>query len=329
MTRIVQPNQAALDEAVQRLRAGQPVAFPTETVYGLGADASRAEAVNAVYRLKGRPSDHPLIVHVAEMERVHDFAADLSPHAERLMERFWPGPLTLVLPRAPGVLDEVTAGQDTVAVRMPQHPVALDLIQAFEGGLVAPSANRYGHTSPSNAGHVAEEFAGADLLVLDGGPCSVGIESTIVDVTGPTPRVLRPGHVSSAAIHHALGLEANTTTAPDPRPRPRVSGDRARHYAPRTPTHLRPASKIDVNQAKAAKAFVVARTVDLTDLTPDQWLKLPSDPEGYARALYDALRRADRAGFSAIWVEQPPDETPWVAVNDRLRRACTPASATD
>jgi L-threonylcarbamoyladenylate synthase len=335
LTHIVQPNATTIAEAVQRLRGGQPVAFPTETVYGLGADARRVDAVEAVYRMKGRPADHPLIVHVADPDDVHAWVSQVPSEAERLIETFWPGPLTLVLPRAAGVPGAVTAGQATVAVRMPEHPVALELIRSFGGGLVAPSANRYGFTSPSRAEHVHDEFKDSDLLILDGGACDVGIESTIVDLSGAEPAVLRPGRVSVQVLQEALGVDvaagpvatgtvaAGTLAAA----RPRVSGDRARHYAPSTPTVLKSADAISSVNLGRADVFVVARTLKPGANEMERWAQLPPDPEGYARGLYAALRTADRAGCSKIWVEQPPSSPAWWAVNDRLKRATAPRDA--
>lgn len=325
MTYIAQPNATTIAEAVQRLRNGRPVAFPTETVYGLGADARRVEAVEAVYRMKGRPADHPLIVHVADPDDVRAWALKVPRSAERLIETFWPGPLTLVLARAAGVPDAVTAGQATVAVRMPEHPVAHALIRAFGGGLVAPSANRYGCTSPSRAEHVHDEFKDSDLLILDGGACQVGIESTIVDLSGAEPAVLRPGRVTVEALQEALG--ADVAAGPVAFERPRVSGDRARHYAPSTATVLKSADAIESADLRRADVFVVARTLKPGEIKPERWAQLPVDPEGYARGLYAALRQADRAGCSKIWVEQPPSGPAWRAINDRLKRATTPSDA--
>ncbi|MEO8003262.1 MAG: L-threonylcarbamoyladenylate synthase, partial [Betaproteobacteria bacterium] len=223
-----------IEQAVQILRKGGLVAFPTETVYGLGADASNPAAVRKIFAAKGRPADHPVIVHIADTSELKHWALEVPRSAWVLAEKFWPGPLTMVFKRASHVSDLVTGGQDTVGVRVPSHPVAQQLLRAFNGGIAGPSANRFGRLSPTTAAHVREELGAAVDLVLDGGPCEVGIESTIVDVTRATPAVLRPGRITALQIEEALATAVGDT-APG---RPRVSGSLDSHYAPQLPLTL-------------------------------------------------------------------------------------------
>jgi len=311
------------------LAAGRVVAFPTETVYGLGADASSAEAVARIYALKGRPSDHPVIVHVARAEQLDVWAREISPTARSLAARFWPGPLTLVLRRAPQVLDAVTGGQDTVAIRVPAHPIAQALLQAFGGGVAAPSANRFGRVSATTAQHVREEFGAAVDVVLDGGACDVGIESTIVDVSGSQPTLLRPGGVKVAALEEALG----GSLAVAGRAAPRAPGTLAAHYAPATPLMLVDpdlAPELIRSLARQEKKLAVLSFSALRPLLPGlTWVAAPSDVDGYAHALYANLRALDTAGADLIVVERPREQPEWLAVLDRLARAAAGAPATD
>ena len=318
-----------IDNAVAVLRAGGLVAFPTETVYGLGADASNPSAVRRIYEAKGRPADHPVIVHVADAIQVANWAREMPEAAHRLARRFWPGPLTLVLKRARGVSDVVTGGQDTVAVRVPSHPVAQQLLRRFGGGVAAPSANRFGRVSATTAEHVRQEFGGSVVIVLDGGEADVGIESTIVDLSGAAPRLLRPGWVTALAIEEAAG---QPLAAVDPRA-PRAPGTLAAHYAPRTPLALAEgdlllelaASFTRQGKKVAALAFSAARPVD-PDIT---WTFAPRDAGGYAHALYSNLRKLDEAECDAIIVEHPPQTADWAAINDRLARAAAGSAAPD
>jgi len=297
-----------IDAAVTRLRAGELVAFPTETVYGLGADARNPVALRKVYALKGRPATHPLILHLHSVDELVSWAAEVPPMALRLAARFWPGPLTLVLRRAAGVADELTGGQDPIAVRVPAHPVARALLAAFGSGIAAPSANRYGRVSPTRAAHVREEFP-QDLLVLEGGDCEVGLESTIVSLVGATPQLLRPGVISSAALAAELGMSLQTPTSGAA---PRVPGSTAQHYAPQTPLTLVPAGRLDtaIKTAQAGGELVVT-------------LACPpgTDAASYGRALYAELRRLDKQGASRILVESVPKSADWDAARDRLARA--------
>lgn len=313
----MQPNSAPLDRdaiaaAAARLQAGELVAMPTETVYGLAADARNLDAVRKIYALKGRPVDHPLIVHLAPEASLADWAAEVPPAALQLAARYWPGPLTLILKRAPSVLDAVTGGQDTVGLRKPAHPVAQALLRAFGGGLAAPSANRYGQISPTRAEHVREEFGAAAPLILEGGAAAVGIESTIVDLSGEQPRLLRPGAISRSELESLLGPLALIGDHEGPR----ASGRVLTHYAPRTPLRL-----ATVGEAPRPGCVYLSRKID-------QWqapgMALPDDPEGYARDLYDALRSLDRRGADAIIVRPLPDGAEWEAVRDRLSRAAAP-----
>lgn len=310
-----------LDRAVALLRAGGVVAIPTETVYGLAADARNPQAVRRVFAIKGRPADHPLIVHIAAAESLPQWARDIPDAAWRLAGRFWPGPLTLILRRAPGVPDEVTGGQDTVGLRVPDHPLTLELLRRFGGGLAAPSANRFGHVSPTRAEHVAQELGEAVDLILDGGPCSVGVESTILDLSGDVPTVLRPGGVSLAALEEVLGQPVALRTGAGG---VRAPGTLAAHYAPTTPLLLLPAERLWQEAARRAAAGerLGVLTHDLPRALPGVFvLRLPAEAAAYARELYAALRALDGAGYDCILVEAVPDAPEWLAVANRLERA--------
>lgn len=320
--------------AAERLRAGGVVAFPTETVYGLGADARNEAAVARVFALKGRPADHPLIVHVAEAAQVQDWAAEVSVPAQRLLAQFWPGPLTLVLPARDDVPRSVTGGQDSVALRAPNHPVALALLRAFGGGLAAPSANRFGAVSPTEADHVRSSFGLGIDQILDGGPCRFGLESTIVSLLGARPRVLRPGALPLAELRRVLGADGIDPGATVPAGLepvvavPRVPGSLAGHYAPAVRLELQALETLPERAtALLDQGLHVAvlrrncslRSVPLPASLP-QYL-LPARPEAYGRRLYARLRELERLAFDCILVEAPPAEESWWAVNDRLKRA--------
>ena len=305
-----------VQRAAAILRRGGLVAFPTETVYGLGADASNAAAMARLYAVKGRPGDHPVIVHFADAGAAFGWAREVPDAARRLAAKFWPGPLTLVLKRAPHVGDFVTGGQDTVGVRVPVHPLALEVIAAFGGGVAAPSANRFGRVSPTTAQHVHEDL-GADVgLVVDGGPCGVGIESTIVDVSRGTPVLLRPGGISRAELEAALG---SPVALPDAEA-PRVSGSLAAHYAPRTPARLVSSEALEAEIARLGPTAGVLAFSGPDDRV-DFWLRMPRDPAAYAQKLYAALRELDSTGCALLLIESPPPVPEWQAVLDRLRRA--------
>jgi L-threonylcarbamoyladenylate synthase len=316
---VVSADEANLARAVELLRAGEVVAFPTETVYGLGADATNAGAVAKIYALKGRPAAHPVIVHLAEAGRLDEWAVDVPAGARRLAAAFWPGPLTLVLKRAAHVPDAVTGGQDTVGLRVPSHPVAQALLAAFGGAVAAPSANKFGRVSPTLAEHVFADFAAAVPLILDGGPTNVGIESTIVDLSGERPRLLRPGGVPAAAIEEALGepLAAADEAAP------RAPGTLAAHYAPKA--HVRLVKRVEMLDAlashKGRRLGVLALEVKVPRLNPLLQRVVPAIASQYAQALYASLRALDAQHVDLILVETPPASPAWAAVHDRLARA--------
>jgi L-threonylcarbamoyladenylate synthase len=300
--------------AAQVLRAGGLVAFPTETVYGLGADASSAAAVARLYAAKGRPAEHPVIVHFADAERAFEWAREVPAVARLLAARFWPGPLTLILKRSDKAKDFVTGGQDSVGLRVPSHPVAQALLREFGSGVAAPSANPFGHLSPTTAAHVREDMQ-VDL-VLDGGASEVGIESTIVDLSGAAPVLLRPGRISKLQLEDFLKLELQEKETHSPR----HSGGLERHYAPKTPAVLVPAHALDAEIAKRG-ADVAVLAFSRPDERVDYWIRMPREPQDYARRLYAALRELDAAGCAALLIEAPPASAEWDAVRDRLERA--------
>lgn len=317
-------DEGSVSRAVAALRRGDAVGLPTETVYGLAADARNAAAIARVFALKGRPLAHPLIVHVPALAAIEEWAIEVPEAVARLASAFWPGPLTLVLRRHPSVLDAVTGGQPTVALRVPAHPLAQAVLRSFGGGLVAPSANRFGHVSPTTAAHVRAEFGESLPLVLDGGACTLGIESSIVDLSGAAPRLLRPGMLSGAAIEAVLEAPLERGLAKDS---PRVSGSLESHYAPRTPTYWIDGSadaRVDSTLDSGGKSTANTKfaMLALDNVPPGMvGLALPSDPVAYARGMYAALRDLDSGGFDAILVAAPPDTEDWLAIRDRLRRA--------
>jgi len=303
-------------DAAANLLAGNLVAFPTETVYGLGADACNADAVARIYSVKGRPADHPLIVHVASMDALGDWAADVPAYAIALARDFWPGPMTLIMKRSELAGDFVTGGQDTVGVRVPDHPVALGLLEAFARaggkGVAAPSANRFGNVSPTTAQAVADElsdYLGEADQILDGGPCEVGVESTIIDCTGDVPKILRPGAITRQMIAESTGLEVVGVVEESAI---RVSGSLEAHYAP--------AAKVLLCETPTAgQGFIAHANIQ----TPAGVIRLasPGSDEEFARVLYSALRAADEQGLAAVVVMQPIGIGIAVAIRDRLKRA--------
>jgi len=303
---------AEVRRAAEILRAGGLVAFPTETVYGLGADASNAAAVARLYAAKRRPADHPVIVHFSSPEAAFSWAREIPEAARKLAGEFWPGPLTLVLKRSAKAKDFVTGGQDSVGLRVPSHPVARELLRAFGGGVAAPSANLFGRVSATTAAHVKEELH-VDL-VLDGGASEVGIESTIVDLSGREVMLLRPGGISKAELEKILKIKDKQSGSP------RHSGGLERHYAPRTPALLVPPHALDAAIAKRA-ATVAVLAFSRPDERVDYWIRMPREPRAYAQKLYAALRELDGAHCGAILVESPPDTAEWDAIRDRLSRA--------
>ena len=321
-------------EAVRLLKAGELVGIPTETVYGLGADAANPQAVARIFAAKGRPADHPLIVHLPGAAHLDRWAREIPAMAWELAEAFWPGPLTLILKRAPQVPDAVTGGQDTVGLRVPGHSVALDLLRAFaaaggSGGIAAPSANRFGRISPTTAEHVREELGDAVSLVLDGGACSVGIESTILDLSSGKAVLLRPGHVSPAAIEAVCGVlpEAPTANAP------RASGTLEAHYAPQTTMRMvakeRLLELLNALRHTGRRCGVLCHSQPPQAGMPHVWKMLPADPVGYAHGFYAALRELDHADTELIVVEAIPAGPEWAAVADRLRRAVVGAGGAE
>lgn len=315
----------ALLEAARRIQAGELVGFPTETVYGLGADASSDEAVAGIFAAKGRPADHPLIVHVADASQVADYASSVPPFAVRLMQAFWPGPLTVILPRKEGVAAAAAGGQNSIGLRCPAHPVALAFLRACHTGVAGPSANRFGRVSPTSAQHVSQEFGDA-LLVLDGGPCAVGIESSIVDCTRGRPVLLRPGVLTRDQLAAACGepvldkedlQEAGST--------PRASGTLEAHYAPDAKVRLMDAGAIqaalDLLGAEAARIAVYARSTLRIPSANVLYRRMPDDAAAAAQQLFAALRDFDAQGARLIWIEHPPATAEWDGVRDRLGRA--------
>jgi L-threonylcarbamoyladenylate synthase len=317
----------AIAQAAQRIQAGELVAFPTETVYGLGADAASDAAVAKIFAAKGRPADHPLIVHVASAAQVGDYASGVPLFAERLMDAFWPGPLTVILPRRVGVAAAAAGGQHSIGLRCPAHPVALAFLGACLNlgisGVAGPSANRFGRVSPTTAAHVLSEF-GDDLIVLDGGPCAVGIESSIVDCTRAQPVLLRPGVLTRAQLASACG---EPVLSPDqlPSAAPRASGTLASHYAPNATVRLMDAAPIqtalDLLGADAAHIAVYARTLVRIQSTRVLYRRMPDDALATAQQLFAVLRDFDAQGVKLIWIENPPDSPEWDGVRDRLGRA--------
>ena len=329
-------------EAVRLLQAGELVAFPTETVYGLGADAANPQAVAKIFAAKGRPADHPLIVHLPGAAYLDRWARDIPALAWELAEAFWPGPLTLILKRGPEAPLAVTGGQETVGVRVPAHPLALELLRAYAQagggrhgmcGIAAPSANRFGRISPTEAAHVHEELGEAVSLIIDGGSCPVGIESTIIDLSrgdGLPPRLLRPGHITPQQIASVIGVmpELPGIQAGEA---PRVSGALDAHYAPLTPMRVVAGAQLPEvlrGLKTEGKCVGLLSCSEQPALVPAHALRrLPADPEGYARGLYAGLRELDQAGNDLIVVEAIPAGPAWAAVADRLRRAACGSGA--
>jgi L-threonylcarbamoyladenylate synthase len=317
---------AAVAEAAGVIRAGGLVGFPTETVYGLGADASNDAAVAGIFAAKGRPADHPLIVHVSGADQIAIYASSVPPFAQRLIDAFWPGTLTVILPRRPGVAAASAGGQDSIGLRCPSHPVAQAFLRACATGVAGPSANRFGRVSPTTAQHVASEF-GDGLLVLDGGPCDVGIESTIVDCTRGRPVLLRPGVLTHAELEAACGepvlhAEEALAAAGDA---PRASGTLESHYAPNAKVRLMDAGPIqtalDLLGADAANIAIYARTIVRIQSARVLYRRMPDDALATAQQLFAVLRDFDDKGVKLIWVENLPLDDAWDGVRDRLGRA--------
>lgn len=324
-TRTMGSDRHSIEFAADWLRSGRVVAFPTETVYGLGASTFDERAIGEVYRLKGRPSDNPLIAHVAGIEQVDRLAAideATRPRLEALVARFWPGPLTVVLPRRAEVPAAAAGGRGSIAVRSPAHPIARALLEAFGTSISAPSANRSGHVSATSAAHVLADFPHEPgLLVLDGGSCPVGVESTVLDLTSTPPRILRPGAVDAASLEALLGRVA----APTIRGQAESPGTAPRHYSPRTPSTLLSTSELIAALRSPGTPCAVLASSSLEVPPPHVVIRMPSEAEPYAARLYAALREADHAGRGRILIERPTTSGGlWAAILDRLERATSP-----
>jgi len=314
------PDASDIAAAVAALHRGELIGLPTETVYGLAGDARNPSAIRGIFATKGRPADHPLIVHVADATQIAQWAREIPDSAMQLARAFWPGPMTLILKKAASVNALVTGGQDSIGLRIPRHPLALAVLREFGGGLAAPSANRFGHVSPTTAQHVRDEFGDTVPIVLDGGACAIGIESTIIDLGHGTPRILRPGQIGKAAIVAVIGEVAEGPREDSPR----VSGALASHYAPRTPTERLSRTRLVARWKQCHEDGETALALSIGALPPGvDGIALPDDPEGYARHLYAALRSLDAEGADRILVERIPQADAWRAIDDRLQRAAS------
>ncbi len=316
---MVRATQSEIDEAVEVLRAGDLVAFPTETVYGLGANAADPAAVAKIFALKGRPADHPVIVHIDNPRYLHRWVASMPPVAEALAAKYWPGPLTLILPKADGVNFVVSGGQNSIGIRIPSHPIAQQLLTAFGGGIAAPSANRYGRLSPTRPEHVREEFGEAIRVVLDGDESQIGLESTIVSCVDNAARLMRPGSITRSQLERVVGKLAVGGALP------RAPGDQRLHYAPLTPLELVATDDLETSAAELAaadnKVAVLAMRPPLHAQRHMTWINAGKKSETYAHNLYNHLRVLDRVGAVKILVQTPPADERWAAITDRLLRA--------
>jgi L-threonylcarbamoyladenylate synthase len=316
---VVRATQTEIEKAVETLRAGGLVVFPTETVYGLGANASNPAAVRKIFEVKGRPANHPVIVHLDNPRYLHRWVSEVPPVAEQLGALFWPGPLTLILPKAENVNDIVTGGQDSIGIRIPSHPMAQQLLTAFGGGIAAPSANRFGRLSPTKPEHVRDELGDAVQVILDGGDSPIGLESTIVSCLNNEVRLLRPGFVTRSQIEQVVG---NLTVGG---PVPRAPGDQALHYAPSTPLEIVASDDLEVRAgevvARHEKIAVLAMRPPLHTKRYMTWINAGKKPDAYGHNLYNHLRTLDRAGCVRILVQELPPDERWAAILDRLQRA--------
>jgi L-threonylcarbamoyladenylate synthase len=316
---VVRATQTEIEEAVKALRAGELVVFPTETVYGVGANAANPAAVRKIFEVKGRPPDHPVIVHLDDPRYLHRWVSAVPPVAEQLAAKFWPGPLTLIMPKAANVNDIVTGGQDSIGIRVPSHPIAQQLLNAFGGGIAAPSANRYGRLSPTKPEHVRDELGEAVGVILDGGDSPIGLESTIVSCLDNEARLLRPGFITRSQLEQVVKRLVIGGKAP------RVPGDRALHYAPSTPLEIVPSDELEVRAgeltARQEKVAVLAMRPPLQTQRHMTWINAGKRPDIYAHNLYNHLRTLDRAGCMRIFVQGLPEDERWAAILDRLQRA--------
>lgn len=316
---MVRATQSEIEKAVETLRAGDLVVFPTETVYGLGANASNPAAVRKIFEVKGRPADHPVIVHIDDQRYLHRWVSQMPPEGERLAAMFWPGPLTLILPKGEAVNDIVTGGQNSIGIRIPSHPMAQQLLTAFGGGIAAPSANRYGRLSPTKPEHVRDELGDSVQVILDGGDSPIGLESTIVSCLNGEVRLLRPGFITRSQIQQVVGELTVGGEAP------RVPGDRVQHYAPSTPLEIVPWESLEARAgeilAREEKVAVLAMRPPLHTRRYMTWINAGKKPEAYAHNLYNNLRTLDRAQCVRILVQELPKDERWAAILDRLQRA--------
>lgn len=317
-----------LARAVSLLKKRRLVAFPTETVYGLGADATNPRAIDLIYQTKGRPSTNPLIIHVATPEIARRYVAHWPLAASHLVERMWPGPLTIVLPKNPIIPDNATAGLQTIALRVPNHPLALELLRAFDGPLAAPSANRSTQVSPTTAQHVRDEFPAAGdtsepAMILDGGPCAVGIESTVLDLTTATPTILRPGQITAADLQPIIGPIATRQTITPTTTPAHSPGQHEIHYAPRTPAFYFTTAQRSLIPPPDDIGLVALSPTHVFD-DAEKIAAMPNDPTEYAQRLYAVLRKLDSMNLRALYIEIPPDRPEWSAIRDRLIRAAKP-----
>jgi L-threonylcarbamoyladenylate synthase len=316
---VVRASQTEIEQAVEALRAGELVVFPTETVYGLGANASNPAAVRKIFEVKGRPPDHPVIVHLDDPRYLHRWVSEVPAVAEALAAKFWPGPLTLILPKADNVNDIVTGGQNSIGIRIPSHPMAQQLLNAFGGGIAAPSANRYGRLSPTKPEHVRDELGDAVKVILDGGDSPIGLESTIVSCLDNQARLLRPGFITRSQLEQVVGPLVTGG------PVPRAPGDREVHYAPSTPLEIVSSDDLELRAgeivAREEKVAVLAMRPPLQTQRHMTWINAGKKPEAYAHNLYNHLRTLDRTGCVRIFVQSLPPDERWAAILDRLQRA--------
>lgn len=320
-------DRTLIQSAARLLKQGRLVAFPTETVYGLGADATNPDAVRKIFAVKGRPATNPLIVHIAGIEQARRYCLTWPTDAQRLADAFWPGPLTIVLPRSPRIVPDVSAGLDTVGLRCPKHPLALELLREFDGPIAAPSANRSNRVSPTTAAHVREELGDQVDLILDGGPCDIGIESTVITLCTPAPTILRPGHITAEDLGDVLGqipaIAGSSAAGPQSSP-----GQLPIHYAPTSPTYLAATSLAALTYLSShldqSIIYLAITSSGQSGAPRHHIVRMPCGPEAYAQHLYAALRSADARRPDQIIIESPPLTAGWVAVHDRLRRATRP-----
>lgn len=315
MSNILQPTAENIELAAKALQAGKLVGLPTETVYGLAADARNSQAIEHIFLAKNRPINHPLIVHIADLDQLSSWAIDIPSIAFSLFDVFWPGPLTVVLKKHPDVSPLITGGQSTVAIRMPAHPVTLSVLKTAQLAVAAPSANRHCQVSPTTAQHVLEELGDQVEMILDGGACTVGIESTILNLTSKIPEILRPGMINQSDIESVLACRIQVNHSFNS---PRVSGSLDKHYAPSKPVKLIEPHQLCDNKAAGIMAFS-----EQPHESHLPWISMPNNPKDYARDLYSALRLLDHSEADIILIETPPTTHDWIAIWDRLKRAAT------